>query len=142
MRWFKSLFMVGPILFALGIWFSLSNSTAHPANQERGLSLVVSPRAIYHYKQSKVTYLIRGANAPVICTGWRYPIYNEDKDQHPYRRSCRSAALSSFTEEWGNFPHHGDYLAFIELYDSFDTIPSRPTLRLESSFKVLEGIPQ
>ena len=107
-------------------------------------SLVINPSAVFQHsggKNGSVTYTIKGASSPVICTGWRYPIYNLPREEQPLRRSCRQKTLSHFTETWSNFNYVGEYYGFVELYDSFIQVEaSRPTLKIETPFRVLESI--
>lgn len=133
--------LLGILVLAL---FSLSAVPSSPTP----LSLSISPAHAYDWdgiSNAKFTYLIMGAKSkPVVCTGWTYPVYNLYREDWPLRRSCRESDFSTISEVWGGripLLFIGEYIGFVELYENFDAIPSRPSVRIERTFRVLEGNP-
>ena len=110
------------------------------------LSLKINPSSAFIWngiESAKFTYHVRGATAPVVCTGWWLQDGSSRQDSIS-SRSCRQHSLSNFTQTWSNIPYASDYLGFVELYDSFMDIDANksPLKRVEIPFRVLEGIPQ
>lgn len=132
-------------------WSGLSRASNSPSpeSQSQSLFLQITPSHAYDWdgqQAAKFTYFIRGITAyPIICTGWVYPILQYYRDEWPMRRSCRASDFSTITETWGGripLPYTGDYIAFVELYQDFESIPSRPAIVMQRTFRVLEGNPR
>ena len=111
------------------------------------LSLKINPSSAFSWngvEPAKFTYHIKGAVAPVVCTGWWEQDGTSSRQDSVYTRSCRQHSLSNFTQTWSNIPHAGNYLGFVELFSTFMDIDANksPLNRVETPFRVLEGIPQ
>lgn len=111
-----------------------------------GLTLAITPAHDFSYDgkdYAEYTFRIRfeDARPRMICTGWYYPILQQDQEDWPRRTSCRVVTSKLVMEYWGGkrspLPYIGDYIGFVQIY-----VDGRPDAGAGQKFTVLEGIPR